>query len=173
MANGTGTPGEHPTLRARPLREDEYTAWHRTVMDEYARDIAGHGGTDPDLARRKAEGDMARILPLGLATADHTILVLEAAGERVGRLWVGPRSIDGRRVLFVWDVEIDPSFRGRGYGRGAMLLAEELAREQGLGHIELNVFGGNEVARSLYRSLGYAERAVAMGKDLGGPDTAR
>jgi len=26
--------------------------------------------------------------------------------------------------------------------------------------------GGNEVARSLYRSLGYAERAVFMSKDL-------
>jgi len=28
------------------------------------------------------------------------------------------------------------------------------------------VLGGNEVARSLYRSLGYAERAVFMSKDL-------
>ena len=26
--------------------------------------------------------------------------------------------------------------------------------------------GGNEVARSLYRSLGYEENAVKMGKDL-------
>jgi len=173
MAKGTGTPGEHPTLRARPLRENEYAAWHRAFTDSYARDIAEHGGTDPELARRKAEADMARLLTDGIATPDHTILVLEAGGERVGLLWVGPRLVDGVRVLFIWDVEIDAAFRGRGHGRGAMLLAEEVAREQGLDRIELNVFGGNAVARSLYRSLGYVERAVSMGKDLGGPDTAR
>ena len=37
------------------------------------------------------------------------------------------------------------------------------------GRMELNVFGGNDVARSLYRSLGYVERAVSMGKDIDVP----
>jgi len=35
--------------------------------------------------------------------------------------------------------------------------------------MELNVFGGNDVARGLYRSLGYVERAVLMGKDIYAP----
>jgi ribosomal protein S18 acetylase RimI-like enzyme len=48
-----------------------------------------------------------------------------------------------------------------------MELLEEEVRARGLRRIELNVFGGNEVARGLYRSLGYAERAVAMDKELG------
>ena len=39
-------------------------------------------------------------------------------------------------------------------------------RADGLDRIELNVFGGNEVARGLYRSLGFAESAVYMGKDV-------
>jgi RimJ/RimL family protein N-acetyltransferase len=36
----------------------------------------------------------------------------------------------------------------------------------GLDRIELNVFGHNERARGLYRSLGYDELAVLMGKTL-------
>jgi ribosomal protein S18 acetylase RimI-like enzyme len=32
--------------------------------------------------------------------------------------------------------------------------------------VELNVFGGNDVARNLYRSLGYVETSIQMGKDL-------
>jgi hypothetical protein len=48
-----------------------------------------------------------------------------------------------------------------------MLLAEDEARKRGRSRLELNVFGGNEVARKLYRSLGYVEAAVHMGKDLG------
>jgi RimJ/RimL family protein N-acetyltransferase len=56
-----------------------------------------------------------------------------------------------------------------------MLLAEDEARARGIGRIELNVFGGNAVARRLYLSLGYVERAVLMAKDLvdespGGPE---
>ena len=45
-----------------------------------------------------------------------------------------------------------------------MALLEEEARRLGVPRIELNVFGGNEVARSLYRSLGYGEEAVVMSK---------
>jgi RimJ/RimL family protein N-acetyltransferase len=41
-----------------------------------------------------------------------------------------------------------------------MVYAEEEARRRGLDRVGLMVFGGNEVARNLYRSLGYAEIAV-------------
>ena len=61
---------------------------------------------------------------------------------------------------------IDPDLRGRGLGRRAMELVEREVRARGLERVELNVFGGNAVARSLYRSLGYAERAVIMSKEL-------
>ena len=47
-----------------------------------------------------------------------------------------------------------------------MLLVEGEARDRGIGRVELNVFGGNEVARGLYRSLGYVETSVQMAKEL-------
>ena len=61
---------------------------------------------------------------------------------------------------------IDEEFRGRGYGREAMLLAEQLARREGALTLGLNVFGHNQVARTLYSSLGYEETAVQMRKAL-------
>jgi ribosomal protein S18 acetylase RimI-like enzyme len=66
----------------------------------------------------------------------------------------------------VWDVAIEPEFRGRGFGRAAMELADRLARANGARTIGLNVFGRNTVARNLYASLGYEESAVVMRKDL-------
>lgn len=160
-------------LQLRPLRAHEYDAWYRAVTDEYADDMARHGDTQPEAARTKAEADMARVLSEGLATAGHTVLVLEGDGAALGRLWVAERTIDERRVLFVYDVHVAEEWRGRGYGRAAMSFVEELARERGIGRIELNVFGGNRVARSLYRSMGYVERAVLMAKDLGAEAAAR
>ena len=47
-----------------------------------------------------------------------------------------------------------------------MLAFEERARELGAEKVTLNVFGGNDVARSLYRSLGYVEESVHMRKRL-------
>jgi ribosomal protein S18 acetylase RimI-like enzyme len=47
-----------------------------------------------------------------------------------------------------------------------LLLAEDEARRRGLPRMGLNVFGGNDGARRLYRSLGYGEVAVVMRKDL-------
>src|SRR4029453_9727851 len=72
----------------------------------------------------------------------------------------------GQPVGFLYDIEIESAFRGRGLGRQLMLLIEEEARRRGFTEIRLNVFGGNELARSLYRSLGYAEFAIAMRKRL-------
>jgi ribosomal protein S18 acetylase RimI-like enzyme len=154
-------------LRLRPLRADEYDVWARTVTEGYAADIETLGDTPRDAARTKADKDMATVLPQGLATPKQWVFVLERGSEPVGRLWLAERTIDGRRVVFVYDVEIEAQHRGQGLGRSVMLLAEDEARARGIERIELNVFGGNTVARNLYRSLGYAERAVSMGKDLG------
>ncbi|HYK95784.1 MAG TPA: GNAT family N-acetyltransferase [Candidatus Dormibacteraeota bacterium] len=154
-------------LELRPLREVEYPVWRDIELDEYARDISENGDTALDAARRKAASDMAEILPDGLATPKHWIFVLEVDGAPAGRLWLAEREIDGRRAIFIFDVHVDEAFRGRGFGRAAMLLAEREAEARGIRRIELNVFGGNTVARGLYRSLGYVERSVRMAKDLG------
>jgi ribosomal protein S18 acetylase RimI-like enzyme len=154
-------------LLLRPIRADEYAAWRTVEIDEYARDIADNGDTPIDAAQRKAETDMAEILPQGLDTPSHWIFALAAGGDSVGRLWLAEREIDGRRSIFIFDIHVEEAFRGRGYGRAAMRLAEEEARKRGIHRIELNVFGGNTVARSLYQSLGYVERSVRMALDLG------
>jgi ribosomal protein S18 acetylase RimI-like enzyme len=153
-------------LRLQPLQPDEYGAWAANERDEYARDISENGDTPIEAARQKADRDMAEILPLGLDTPNHWMFWLEHGGGRVGRLWLSERVIDGRRSLFIFDIHVDEAHRGRGFGRAAMLLTEREAKARGIDRVELNVFGGNSVARGLYQSLGYIERSVRMAKDL-------
>lgn len=154
------------TLHLRPLRDDEYEGWYAYVRDEFARGLIELADTPVEAAHARAEQVMADVLPEGLATPGHWVSVVERDGERVGRLWLAEREMDGRQVLYIYDVEIEEAFRGQGLGRATMLLAEDEARARGLSRIELNVFGGNAVARRLYLSLGYAERAISMGKDV-------
>ena len=151
----------------RRLRDDELHAFRESSERGYAESIQNAGGMPRELAVEKARRDFDALWPDGRPLPDQLIYAVEEAGERVGYLWLAERENQGRKVIWIYDVEIDEAHRGRGLGRQAMLLVEEETRALGLGRVELNVFGGNEVARNLYRSLGYEESAVWMGKDLG------
>lgn len=159
-----------PQVRLRAITAEEFSEFVKRVEAGYASDIEVHGGQTHDAALEKATADMTAALPKGLRTPGHAILVVEADGVDVGRLWLAERTSGGRRTLFVYDVEIDDGWQGRGYGRAAMRLAEEEARARGIDYLELNVFGGNDVARNLYRSLGYVETSVQMRKRLASGD---
>ena len=156
-------------LALRPLREDELADYTTRGRVSYARDMADQGGIPEEAARLKAEQDWAKLLPEGLASSGQFLFALEdkATGERVGDLWFAERDSEfGGKAAFIYAIEIFEEFRGRGFGRQAMALLEDEVRSRGLGRIALNVFGGNDIARGLYRSVGYTETAVFMSKEL-------
>jgi GNAT superfamily N-acetyltransferase len=147
----------------RPLREDEYGVFIERAMAFYVDDMV-RAGIDRDVAQAKADKDLPQLLPDGLATRNHFMYAVEDDGRFGGYLWLCDRDGELGHSLFVYAVEIDEELRGRGLGRAAMVFAEEEARRLGIAKVALNVFGGNEVARGLYVSLGYAETAVHMEK---------
>jgi GNAT superfamily N-acetyltransferase len=137
------------TVSLRPMRPDEFPDFLEASKRSYAEGIATHGDRTAEFARQKWEEDHAAVLPNGLDTPGHAIFVVEADGERVGVLWLAEREVGGRRVYYIYYVEIESAHRGKGHGRAAMLLAEDEARRRGL-----------------YRSLGYVETSAQMAKDL-------
>jgi GNAT superfamily N-acetyltransferase len=149
-------------IALRRLREDEYEAWDAAHRAEYGRGLVEHVGMTREQAETKVERDVARVLPDGLATASTYIWAVEEEDRVVGTVFVGVR--DGGAWLY--DITIAADERGKGYGRAAMTALEDEVRALGYDTIGLNVWGGNEVARGLYRSLGWAEEAVHMRKRL-------
>jgi len=146
------------------MRNDEFECWLPRLREEYATDIMRNGGASEADARKKAVVDTEQLFPNGQPSSDQFVFVVEADAEPVGELWVAEREGDLGRGLWIYDVHIAESHRGRGYGKEAMLLAEKEARRRGLSRVALNVFGGNAAARGLYKSLGYLETAVLMSK---------
>jgi ribosomal protein S18 acetylase RimI-like enzyme len=62
---------------------------------------------------------------------------------------------------------VDPVCQRRGLGREIVQAAERRLREIGCPKINLQVRGGNDVAISFYRQLGYAiDDVVCLGKRL-------
>ena len=148
------------------MRDDEFTTWLPVMRERYAADMVEQAGMTAERAAAKAADDVERLFPGGVSSPQHSIYVIEVDGDPAGDLWVTEREETLEPCLFVYDIRLEERFRGRGYGRAAMLFAEDEARRRGIDRVALNVFGGNEVARGLYRSLGYEENAVAMSKKL-------
>jgi ribosomal protein S18 acetylase RimI-like enzyme len=154
------------SVELRPLTDEEFADWVPKMRERYGDDMIANAGMTVEKAREKAAVDTERLLPGGKPTPDQLVYAVVADGERVGELWLCERDGEMSHNLFVYEIRIDDEQRGKGYGKAAMLLAEEEARRRGLDRVSLNVFGGNDVARNLYRSLGYEENAVAMSKKL-------
>ena len=150
----------------RPMRHDEFPAYLENAIESYAADMVENAGFTQEVARSKSIADNDALFADGLDSPDLVVMVVESDGEPVGSVVFACRERHGRRQAFLYDIEIKPEQRGRGVGRQAMALLEKQAGALGLERIELNVFGGNEVARGLYRSLGYKETFVTMAKDI-------
>lgn len=147
----------------RDVRDDEFPAWLLAARSFYVSDLERHAELPKQKAEEKADRDYGMLFPDGKPTdGQHLFTIEDSQGEPIGRLFFAERSTG----IWLYEIEIEESVRGRGLGREAMLAFEQRARELGAAKVTLNVFGGNEVARSLYRTLGYAEESVHMGKRL-------
>src|SRR5436190_22531760 len=152
------------SLTLRPLSNDEFESWFPRMRDQYAADMSRDAGVAPDRAAAMAAGQMDALFPGQAPSPEQLVYVLEADGERVGELWLCNREDGPQPALFIYFVGIDEEHRGKGYGKTAMEIVESEARRLGTDRVALSVFGRNEVARNLYRSLGYEENGVAMSK---------
>jgi ribosomal protein S18 acetylase RimI-like enzyme len=153
------------SVTGRPMRADEFDGWLATTKVAYVGDMV-RAGVPEDGAREKGDQDFAMLLSAGVETEGQSLYILEDGDEVVGNLWLSERQDDLGETLCVYNVAIDEAYRGRGLGRAAMTWVEGEALRRGIQVVTLNVFGGNDVARGLYRSLGYDEIAVYMRKTL-------
>ncbi|MEY9873392.1 ribosomal protein S18 acetylase RimI-like enzyme [Streptacidiphilus sp. MAP12-33] len=160
------TPPELPAgLSARPLTAAEFPAWRDSRNAGYAQMLLRHAGLSPEQAEARSGASHAQLLPQGLDTPDVSIQHLLAGDDVVGMLWV--RTAESpERPAWVFDVEVMEGFRGHGYGRALMLLAERVTLVAGRDRLGLNVHAGNTPAERLYESLGYRTYRWAFAKPL-------
>src|SRR5262245_27282230 len=115
----------------RRMSAAEYDAWRVHSVLDYAQSFVDAGILTPDDARQRAEDDYARLLPDGRDTPDHVVMSAVVGEERVGVLWVNFVERAGGLEGFVYDVEVIPEQRGKGYGRAIMEACHDLCRERG------------------------------------------
>ncbi len=108
-------------IELRRLRDDEFAAWDAAHRAEYLRGLIEFAGMAPEAAAAKVARDVSSVLPRGLATDDVRVWAVEVDGRKVGTVFLGLRGGDA----WLYDITIDETERGRGYGRAAMTALED------------------------------------------------
>lgn len=75
--------------------------------------------------------------------------------KKIGFVWIqiNPET----KTAFGYDIHLDLEFRSQGIGRQVMHLCAVELKSKGLKSISICVFHHNEIARTLYSSLGFTE----------------
>lgn len=156
-------------IQLEPMDDATFEAWQDASIRDYAAEKVEAGSWLPGDALERAAREFAAELPDGRATAGHDVRsIVNDAGEPVGRVWFAEEERPFGRVLFIYDISVDPAHRRRGYAQAALAAVEARARERGCVGVQLHVFGGNSGARALYRRAGYVETDVTMLKRVDG-----
>jgi RimJ/RimL family protein N-acetyltransferase len=148
--------------------ESDYSKWLEVSVKEYAEDHARAGGFSQQSALEQARKEFASLLPNGTSTKDHYLysVVDNESSQKVGVIWFAINRPGNPDIAFIYDIRIDDSHRGEGYGTAAMLLLESKVKELGKNKIMLHVFAHNVEAKKLYEKLGYEPTNFVMAKTL-------
>lgn len=122
------------------------------LLDGYARDPMGGGAPLGDDVR-------AELVP-GLANTPGAFsLIARLDGEAVGLAdcFTTFSTFVARPLINIHDLAVRPEYRGRGLGKALLNAVEAEARKRGACKITLEVLSGNERAKALYASRGYAD----------------
>lgn len=108
-------------------------------------------------------------LPEILAMEQSGIFVALDQARVVGHIIVVAHQKDsstGTPQAWIYDVSVHPGYWGQGVGRHLLELAEQFARQQGMGAIGLGVTLANHRAHRFYLQQGYLEERVQMVKNF-------
>jgi ribosomal protein S18 acetylase RimI-like enzyme len=154
---------EAPMIRLEPMDDATFAAWEQASIRDYAAEKVEAGAWPASEALERARREFVDLLPDGRATAGHEVRsIVNAAGERVGMVWFATEDRPFGRVVFIYDLSIEPAHRRRGHAQAALAEVEAYARAHGCVGVQLHVFGSNAGARELYRRIGFVETDVTM-----------
>ncbi len=156
------------------MTDDERDHALREEAAEYAdqKSRAGFWSREESLARAREE-IQGFVGPDPAARGHAFFFGADDDGRRVGWVWYGPVPDENasRDERWLFQIKVEESFRGQGFGRGLLEALERHLLDERVSALRLNVFRWNTVAIALYRSAGYevlseGERNLELRKSL-------
>ena len=150
-----------------PMSDEDYAAFIRKSIPEYAYDQMRSGNWTNTEAAGKARAEFQQMLPNGPQTTNAYLRnILDDRGHRIGMLWYFVDPTRSRKTAFLIDFFLFPEGRGKGYEAQALELFENEARGIGVERVEMQIFTHKDEDIQLYRDNNYQASSVFFSKDL-------
>ena len=150
-----------------PMSEQDYAAFIRKSVPEYAYDQMRSGNWTANEAAGRARAEFQQMLPNGPQTPNAYLRnVLDEQGHRIGMLWFFVDPNRSRKTAFLIDFFLFPEGSRKGYEAQALALFEDEARNLGVERVEMQIFTHKDDDVQLYRENNYLETSIFFSKDL-------
>ncbi|MFA0630233.1 GNAT family N-acetyltransferase [Vibrio sp. 10N.222.49.A3] len=153
-------------ISIRKMTPEEFTGYREYSNEFRGGELSEAHQVTVDEGIKLANNELDDCLPFGLETRENYLLCIEAIRARktevVGYLWYGYKS--GDTSAFIYDIQIFPIYRGKGYGKHVFGLLEQTPTLQGVKQLELLVASDNKRAYKLYTELGFRATGINMVK---------
>ena len=143
------------------MSPEVFALWNERIWVLYREELI-RSGTSESAADKNVESNVAETMPGGVLSSGQFVFEVFDDDTHVGNVWLAQNESE----WFIYDIDIDEPYRGKGLGRATMRAIEDHVRSLGGSEIGLSVFGFNTIALKLYLSEGYTTTRMSMSKEL-------
>lgn len=145
---------------------DSFKPFMEKSQNNYSKDIALSLDILLEEAEKFSADQMLELLPGGFLSKGHFFYDIVDDNLTVGCLWIYIQEKCGTKMIFIYDIFVEESFRRKGIGSEALRVLEILATKMDIHRVGLHVFAHKKLAYKLYRKMGFKERNIGMRKDF-------
>jgi GNAT superfamily N-acetyltransferase len=131
------------------MTEKEFSVYKILSLENYARAIAKNYKRPIDEVRIEAKKQTRQLLKDGVSTRGHHLFnVIETKrGITIGHVWLNVEKDKSR--AFLYDIQVNKPYRGKGYGRETLRLNPKGTEKNGYIAIGLACFRGQSPCSEL------------------------
>lgn len=140
----------------KKINGDEFRIYSKWSVKAYADHLIKSGDERFRFkALRAAKGEFRDVFPDGADSADNYLyIVVNEDNEKIGVIGYQKSPFE-ENAAFVTENVIKEEYRGKGYGKSALIKLQEDAREKGFSKMVLNVFRHTPVSFAMYEKNGF------------------
>jgi len=150
-------------ITLEPIEQEDFERFLESEIRGYAEDHVRNGNWLAEGAVERSRKEFETLLPDGIHSKDQYLYsIVDDSDNKIGVLWVQVKD----QKAFIYDFVIDEAFRGKGYGKQALIAMDEKLKSMNVESVGLHVFGDNITAQELYKKMGFQITGIHMKKEL-------
>jgi len=150
-------------VKLEPLQQEDFDRIIEGEIRDYAAEHVRNGNWPAEGALERSRKQFETLLPDGIHSKDQCLWsIVDEQDNRIGMLWIQVKD----QKAFIYDFVIDENFRGKGFGKQALMTMDEKLKAMDVESVALHVFGDNIGAQELYKKMGFQITGIHMKKAL-------